>query len=241
MYASARSRGEKAKFAAMTLHAAGERPTSRRDDAYDRLVAAIIFGDIEPGSVVDEKSLCKDLNLSLAPTRDALQRLAQEGMVERHARIGTRVPDLTVRDLQDVFEARVLVEGQFAGLAAQRASAADIAAMRASLANVSDHVRQRDYRALLRADLSFHRALATAAGNRVLERQSALLLNISSRFWFSGLPRMELEALRADMQAHVTVLKAIERRDINGAEAAMRAVLGRFPGAMSPLFATAQS
>ncbi len=224
----------------MTLNAAGSRPASRRDDAYDRLVAAIIFGDIEPGAVVDEKSLCKELNLSLAPTRDALQRLAQEGMIERHARIGTRIPDLTVRDLQDVFEARVLVEGQFAGLAAQRASAADVAAMRASLASVVEHIRQRDYRALLRADLGFHKALATAAGNRVLERQSALLLNISSRFWFFGLPRMELEALRADMQAHVTVLKAIERRDVNGAEAAMRAVLGRFPGAMSPLFGTPQ-
>jgi GntR family transcriptional regulator, rspAB operon transcriptional repressor len=234
MQTSTRNQDKKSRFAAMTLHVGADGSSSRREDAYDRLVAAIIFGDVEPGSVIDEKTLAKELGLSLAPSREALQRLAQEGLIERHARIGTRIPDLTVRDLQDVFEARVLIEGQIAAMAAKRASAEDIAAMRAALAPVFDHIRQRDFRALLRDDVRFHRALAAAAGNRMLERQAAILLNISSRFWFAGLPRLDAEVLRADMQAHLTVVKAIERHDVAAAETAMRAVLGRFPNAMGP-------
>lgn len=236
MRASTTNRNGNKKAGAATLLLDDTAGRSRRSDAYDRLVAAIIFCDVEPGSVVDEKTLARELGLGLAPVRDALQRLALEGMVERHPRIGTRIPDLTVRDLQDVFEARVLIEGQSAALAAQRASAADIAAMREALANVFDVVARRDYRALLRQDIRFHRALAAASGNRMIERLSARLLNISSRFWFSGLPRMELEALKADMKAHIAVIDAVERRDVAGAEAAMRTVLGRFPGAMSLFF-----
>jgi GntR family transcriptional regulator, rspAB operon transcriptional repressor len=228
--------GGKKTTSATTLQLDGEAGRSRRGDAYDRLVSAIIFSDVEPGSVVDEKTLARELGLGLGPVRDALQRLSLEGMVERHPRIGTRIPDLTVRDLQDVFEARVMVEGQSAAIAAQRASASDIAEMRGALANVFEVVAQRDYRSLLRQDRRFHGALAAATGNRMLERLSRQLLNISSRFWFSGLPRMELDALQADMKAHLAVIDAVERRDVVGAENAMRKVLGRFPGAMSLFF-----
>ena len=54
--------------------------------------------------------------------RDALYRLSLEELVERQPRIGTRIPDLGLREMQDVFEARVLIEGDCAALAAERAS-----------------------------------------------------------------------------------------------------------------------
>lgn len=107
-----------------------EAPTTRRDDAYEHILSAIIFGDLAPGTSVDEKQLAEEFKIGLAGVRDALYRLALEGLVERQARIGTYVPDLGLRELQDVFEARVLLEGGCASIAAQRATADEIARLR---------------------------------------------------------------------------------------------------------------
>ena len=205
---------------------------TQRESSYDRLLAAIIFADLIPGSTIDEKTLATGMGLGLASVRDALQRLALEGLVERHARIGTRVPDLTLRDVQNVFEARVILEGSCARYAAERASPQDVAEMRAALRDVKKIIAERDFRLLVARDLRFHHALATATGNMILEKQSRLLLNIGARFWFFALPRMDPDALQADMGAHVAVIDAIEKHDAAGAEKAMRDVLGRFPDAM---------
>jgi GntR family transcriptional regulator, rspAB operon transcriptional repressor len=205
---------------------------SRRDTAYDKILSAIIFGDLAPGSTVDEKSLADDFDLGLASVRDALQRLSLETLVERHPRIGSRIPDLSLRDVQNVFEARVLLEGNCARLAAERANSKDIAVMRAALKDIARTIAARDFRELVARDLRFHRALATATNNQILEKQSSLLLSIGARFWYFALPRMDPDVLRADMAAHVNVIDAIEQRDAGGAEAAMRGVLGRFPDAM---------
>ena len=62
-----------------------------RNDAYEQILMAIIMGDLQPGSRVDEKGLMKMFRLSQASVRDALSRLALEGLVERQARIGTRI------------------------------------------------------------------------------------------------------------------------------------------------------
>ncbi len=213
-----------------TRDAAGH--VMQREGSYDAILAAIIFGDLEPGSAVDEKTLSRDMNLGLASVRDALQRLALEGLVERHARIGTRVPDLTLRDVQNVFEARVILEGSCARLAAERGTAQDVAAMRDALKDVKKIIAARDFRLLVARDLRFHDALAAATGNQMLESQSRHLLNIGARFWYFALPRMDGDALQADMAAHVAVIDAIEAHDASRAEKAMRDVLGRFPDAM---------
>jgi DNA-binding GntR family transcriptional regulator len=202
---------------------------TRRESAYDLILSGIIFGDLPAGSAVDEKKLERELGLGLAAVRDALNRLALEGMVDRQPRIGTRIPDLALRELQDVFEARVLLEGACAALAAARASAADIATMRAAFAGYEQAIERREFRKLVRMDQAFHRAMAGATGNTLLERQVILLHNNASRFWYFGLPRLAASALRADLKAHLEVVDAIEKHNADAAEQAMRAVLGHFP------------
>jgi len=204
-----------------------------RDDAYERLLMAIIFGDLAPGLMVDEKTLAQQVGVGLASARDALQRLALEGLVERLPRIGTRIPDLSLRDMQNVFEARMLLEGNCAALAAQRASTTDILDMRAALDDINTVIHKKKFRVLVQRDLAFHRALAHATGNRMIERHSATLLNMGARFWYFALPRAEPGVLEADMLAHAQVIDAIADGDAAAAEAAMRAVLNRFPNTLS--------
>lgn len=207
-----------------------EWPASRRDSAYDRLLTAVIFGDLPPGAVVDEKQIATHFSLGLASVRDALARLALEGLMDRQARVATRIPDLTVRELQDVFEARILLEGHCAGLAAQRAEAEQIATLRGAFEGYGQAMAARDFRGLVRMDQVFHRTLAAATRNRVLEHQMIGLHNSASRFWYFGIPRMDPDSLRADIEAHLAIAELIAARDVAGAERGMRALLGLFPG-----------
>src|SRR3712207_9090790 len=79
-------------------------PISRvllRDVALERIRAAIVSGDLEPGTVVKDAELAARLGLSVAPVRAALARLADEGLVEAKPQSHTRVTPLRVREIRD--------------------------------------------------------------------------------------------------------------------------------------------
>lgn len=205
------------------------RPSSRRESTYDLILFALIFGDLQPGSAVDEKRLARQFSVGLAGVRDALYRLSLEGLVERQPRIGTRIPDLGLRELQDVFEARVLIEGDCAALCAERATLDELEAMQSAFDGYSEAISQRDFRRLVRMDILFHRTMAAACRNSLIQKQVTMLHNNASRFWYFGLPRLKPAVLRADIEMHLKVVDAMKRRDAAAAKVAMSAVLGHFP------------
>lgn len=203
--------------------------SSRRENTYDLILLALIFGDLAPGSAVDEKQLARDFSIGLAGVRAALYRLSLEGLVERQPRIGTRIPDLGLRELQEVFEARVLIEGDCAALCAVRASLEELATMRSAFDGYADAIRARDFRGLVRMDQLFHRTMAVACRNTLIQKQVIVLHNNASRFWYFGLPRLQPAVLYADIDMHLKVVDAMKRRDASAAKLAMSAVLGHFP------------
>lgn len=202
---------------------------SRRSDAYEQLLMAIVFGDLAPGSSVDEKRIADRFGLGLAVVRNALNRLALEGMVERHPRIGTRIPELSLSAMHSVFEARVVMEGTAAALAAERASPQNIAALRGAFAGVEDAIEQRDHRRVVAMDQAFHTHLAASTNNDSIERIIRQLHSNALRFWYFGLTRLDASVILEDIRTHLAVVDAIEARDPKAAAAAMRAVIGVFP------------
>lgn len=200
-----------------------------RTDAYEKILMAIILGEIEAGARVDEKQLMADFGCGQAAVRDALFRLALEGLVERHPRIGTRIADLSLRELQDVFEARALLEGYAAALVATRASAAEIAAIRATHRDHDAAAERRDIRRLVEIDRAFHRALAAACRNSQIETTLIRLQNNAARFWAFGLQRTSTEELKAQGRAHLAILAAIESRDMAEIDRRIRRAIGYNP------------
>ena len=200
-----------------------------RNDAYEQILMGIIMGDLAPGARVDEKGLMKMFKLSQASVRDALFRLALEGLVERQARIGTRVGDLGLRELQDVFEARVLVESHAAKLAAQRASPEDLAAIRAAYDGYEAVIEARDIRMLVYMDRAFHRALAAACKNNQIEQTVIRLHNNAARFWCFNIQRTTTERHHAQIREHLKVVDAIEKKDLAEIDRVLRGVLGYYP------------
>lgn len=213
-----------------TAVAADVMPTTRREDAYERVLAAIIYGDLPAGSAVDEKGLAKSFDLGVAGIRDALGRLELEGLVERQPRIGTKIAALGLRELQDVYETRLILEPICAGIAARRADDTDLAKFHAFSEEFTEIAKSRDLRKLLKLDQYFHRSVAAATKNVLLARQVTVLHNNAARFWYANAPRLSDEAFRADLADHMEVLHSIESRNPDAAEKAMRHLLGEFQG-----------
>jgi DNA-binding GntR family transcriptional regulator len=144
--------------------------------AYDMIRQRITTLELAPGAPIHEPQLAADLEAPLAAVRAALKLLAHEHLVVITPRYGAYVASLNVADLDQLSELRVELESLAAGLAAQRATPVDLAAL--------DAIRREqlaagpaDLRKLFDIDHGFHRAIAAAARNRhlaqALRRSSA--------------------------------------------------------------------
>ena len=195
-------------------------PASLSQQAYQRLRDMIVSLRLAPGALINEAALMDELSLGRTPIREALQRLAYEGLVVLRPRRGAFVSSLSIVDLQQIFELRRTIEGYAASLAAERASAGDLAAMEAALSALDaaeENARPEKY---ITIDRSFHRALARGAHNQFLESTLSRMYNLNLRLWYLALDR--IGPMRAAIDEHRRVLAAIRRRDGAQAEAAMR-------------------
>src|ERR1700744_6244257 len=102
-------------------------PRLLKSRLYGQLLVDIIIGRLAPGEQLDEQALARRYGGGLAGIREALARLALEGLVQRRARVGTIVAPLDLMDARDAFEARALVEVECARLAALKAGPDEIA------------------------------------------------------------------------------------------------------------------
>jgi DNA-binding GntR family transcriptional regulator len=132
-------------------------------------------------------------------------------------------------EARDAFEARRLVEIHCAGLAAEHAGPAEIAAITASLADGEAAVDTNDARALAAMDEAFHVAVATASGNRTLAKMVVTLHHQTARYWLIATrPPSRAESMAA-LDTHRALAAAIAARDPARARAGMEKALGDFP------------
>jgi DNA-binding GntR family transcriptional regulator len=195
------------------------------DKAYHLIRHKIITLELPPLSAIDEQALMHDLQLGRTPIREALQRLAVEDLVFFAPRRGIFVSEISITDLQKIFEARLMLEGFCARLAAQRATAEQLAQME-SLIDALDRVKPGDSRGLMAIDERFHEALYEAADNEFIADTSRRLHALSFRLWHLVLDR--LGNVRAAMDQHVEIADAIKAGDAQEAEAVIQRHISEF-------------
>jgi DNA-binding GntR family transcriptional regulator len=196
---------------------------------YDRILLDIIIGRLGPGERLDERVLARRYGGGLAGIREALARLALEGLVLRRARVGTMVAPLDLMAAREAFAARALVEIECAGLAARHADNAEIEAIRGTLEQGEAAIASNDAHALATMDEAFHLAVAGASHNRVLARMVMTLHHQTARFWLVTMREPSVEDNRRALDQHRALANAIASHDVAGAREAMRAALGDFP------------
>lgn len=98
---------------------------SLAERAYVEIRAQILKGDLAVGAVLSRRKLAVELNISVPPISEALQRLEREGLLESKPRVGTRVRIPTLQDIEDRYQVREALESQAARLFAERATQAE--------------------------------------------------------------------------------------------------------------------
>ena len=207
-------------------------PRLLKSRLYQRLLVDIIIGALGPGEQLDENALAKRYGGGLAGIREALARLALEGLVVRRARVGTSVAPLDLMGAREAFEARCLIEVHCAGLAATLASAAEIAAIRATLDSGEQAVTDNNVAALAAMDEAFHVAVAAASGNRALAKMVVTLHHQTARYWLYAMRGPTSEESYTALNEHRALAEAIAGRDAARARTEMLKVLGDFPAEM---------
>ncbi len=194
----------------------GGRARSLRDAAYDAIKGDILAGDLLPGSAISEAERAEALRTSRTPIREALQALAQEGLVEIFPKRGTFVARLSARDVRESFELREAVETACARLAAERRTDADLERMRAAAIDPSARPVDDGHYSRL-AD--FHHLIVLAAQNRYLAQafeDTASRIDLASRL------ASQVDTHQEPGSTHIAVYEAIVRGDGEAAAEAMR-------------------
>ena len=115
------------RMTAAELAAAHEAaPRSLAERAYERLVREITRLDLAPGEVLADKALTERFEIGRTPMREALQRLAREGLVVHVPKRGMFASEISATSVQQIYEFRALIDGHAARLAATRASEAEM-------------------------------------------------------------------------------------------------------------------
>lgn len=164
------------------------RPVRRmllRDTAYEAIRDAIVRGDLAPGTSVRNADLAAQLGLSRAPVREALARLADEGLVETKPQSYTRVTPLVPSDVRDAAAVVRAMHELAARTAVQSLTAEHIAAMRHANGDFTAATRAGDIDAAMRADDELHGVLVRVCGNRAaaatIERYTPLIRRLERR------------------------------------------------------------
>lgn len=187
------------------------------DTAYELLRSDIVQCRLKPGEQVSEAHLAQRYGLGKAPIRSALSRLCQERLVEPLARRGHRVARLTIRDVIDVFEMRIILEPKAARMAAGRigGSVLDrLAEICRQEYRLGDPVSRAIY---LQATYELHATIANASGNWRLAVAIIQHLDESQRIRHLGLAGADIN--RTARAQHLALLAAIREGDGDRAEA----------------------
>jgi GntR family transcriptional repressor for pyruvate dehydrogenase complex len=198
-----------------------------------QLADQITEGRWRPGDKLpSESELCATLHIGRSTLREALKCLVQmrpgegtyvlDGTQLLVDRIRTRGLLKSEKDLQDVGEARMILETELAALAAERADESDLDKLQAILDEMKESLRGtgRDYAAL---DVEFHLGIAKSSQNRLLHELLVPIRGVLQEFITKS---QELPGIKQSAQNHHTkILAALRQRDPEKARRAMRAHL----------------
>jgi DNA-binding GntR family transcriptional regulator len=188
-------------------------------EMYEQLRADILGGVYTPGTALREAAVAVRFGVSRTPTREVLSRLLHEGLLERGTR-GMQVPSLSMETVIQVYDLRILLEGEAASQAAENRRAADLIELQRLLRRDRD-LKDPDDLTRIKSNLEFHAAVWAAAHNAVLRDvldRLAVHLVRAPRSTLSVGHRWE-----ESLDEHAALLEAISDRRADEA----RAILGR--------------
>jgi DNA-binding GntR family transcriptional regulator len=196
----------------LSLVAASSTSSSRVETVVMQLRQGVFEGRSPPGASLRELTLARELSVSQATVREALQRLEHASLVTRKPNIGATVTRLSPKDVRERIELRSMLEVNAAQAASQRMGSAEFEELERRQNTLEAAVEANRYYESAHADLEFHRYVSECSGNDTLCRHLELL--VIPLFAFIAILRSQgLERLVAVVKAHQPLISALRNGD----------------------------
>ena len=187
----------------------------RGSDVFAALRKMAISYEMKPGERLNELELAEQFGVSRTPIREALTRLASEGLLVESTRGYVRKP-LDVQEMTDLYEARMAIERECLRLAFERATDAQLNEVAQYLQSSMEAPVMTSPETLVELDEGFHLRIADMAGNAELKR---MLISLNERLRFVRWIDMENVGRESTQQEHSEIVRALQTHDAEMAHA----------------------
>ena len=184
---------------------------SLAEEAYLALHRRIVRGQLAPGELLLEPALCEELGISRTPLREALKRLASEGLVVMPRNRRARVAPIDAQELEHLFEVEAGLESLAAVLAATRMTNAELKHLESLQERLERLLAKGDRNAYFELNQRIHGLIVAGAKNPVLEETHRGLLGRLERARYLALDR--LGRWEESTEEHREILAALKARD----------------------------
>ncbi len=194
-----------------------------RQHVYEQLKRDIITCKIDPGAPLSESELSEQLEVSKTPVREALTSLVQDGLVEYLPNRGFMVTNISIKDIQEIFEARIILEKAMIGLIIKHITEAEITELQ-KLSEIKPAANTRQaIQEYLDANQAFHLKLAAITHNDRLYSYYANLLSQYQRLFYMDFAGHG--GVSSWAHGHDEILAALKTRDERAGLAAIEKTL----------------
>ena len=183
-----------------------------RELVCEHIREAIIKGTFAPGERLMEIQMADEMGVSRTPVREAIRKLEMEGFVVMIPRRGTYVSNMSIKDINDVYEIRISLDTLAAGLAAERISDEELEELQRLLVKVGAAIEKNDMAKVVEADIEFHDVLYKASRN---ERLRNIINNLREQITvIRGVSMRYPGRLKDTQDEHRRLVECISARNV---------------------------
>ena len=190
----------------------GSRKLRRSEEVYQYVVSAITTGHFSPAQKITERELAAELKISHVPVREAMERLAQHGWIERTPWKGTYVRHFDFNKLEAAYQLREIVEIGAIHVLARQITPEQLAEL-GRVVNTLENAREReDTEVFKQTDTQFHKLLVSFTGNSQLAAFHESVISQAGAYFMLFL--VGIMKLFAKMGKPLDYLQAMSHKDI---------------------------
>ena len=191
-----------------------------RELVCEHIREAIFNGVFAPGERLMEIQMADEMGVSRTPVREAIRKLEMEGFVVMIPRRGTYVSNMSIKDINDVYEIRISLDTLAAGLAAERISDEELEELQRLLVKVGHAIEENDMAKVVEADIEFHDVLYRASRN---ERLRNIINNLREQITvIRGVSMRYPGRLKDTQEEHRRLVESIAARNVEKSQEAAR-------------------
>jgi DNA-binding GntR family transcriptional regulator len=186
--------------------------TSNTEDVYTRLREMLLNGEVEPGRILSQVKLARELGVSTTPLREAMRLLQAEGLLIAEHNRRSRVAPLDPADIDAVYGSRILLEALAVRLTVPNMSTDDLEALHRALEEMTEAARRQDISEWEPVHRTFHRRLIMGSDEAVA-RIIDPVVDRSERYRRSTLFGSPARAWEIGNEEHEAIVEACDLRD----------------------------